>query len=312
MNLASQYFFMMVGLPGSGKSWYAENKLSNVVIHSSDAIREELLGDVSDQSQQDLVFQTLHDRVICGLRSGMNVVYDATNTNYKRRRAFLQQVKALCIPSLQTVCIFMATPYSKCLENNTNRNRTVPESVIHRMYQKIDIPMKAEGWDSILIANVEPSIGGLNFVLSRLAGMEHDNPHHEFTVGQHMLTAYEYFDKHYTNLANDIPLGRAVALHDIGKEFTKVFHDSKGNPTDIAHFYDHERVGAYESFSHTADMVSNEDRLRTALLIRWHMAPFAVEKSDNPSKTERKFKDLLGENIWKQVMILHDCDLHAH
>ena len=45
MNLSTQYFFMLVGLPGSGKSWYAENKLSH------DAIREELLNNVDDQSQ---------------------------------------------------------------------------------------------------------------------------------------------------------------------------------------------------------------------------------------------------------------------
>ena len=312
MNLSTQYFFMLVGLPGSGKSWYAENKLSHAVIHSSDAIREELLNNVDDQSQQELVFQTLHDRVIRDLQIGLSVVYDATNISYKRRRVFLQQVKGLHIPGLKTVCVFMATPYSKCVENIANRERTVPENVIHRMYQNIDIPMKAEGWDAIWIENVDPFIGDINFLLSRLAGMEHDNPHHEFTVGQHMLTAYEYFDKNYSDMANDIPLGRAVALHDIGKEFTKVFHDSKGNPTDIAHYYNHERVGAYESFAHTADLLSKDDQLRVALLIRWHMAPFAVEKSDHPSKTERKFKDLLGEDIWSQVMILHDCDLHAH
>lgn len=55
-----QFFYMMVGLPGSGKSWYAGNKLPNAVVHSSDAIREEILGDVTDQSNQQLVFQTLH------------------------------------------------------------------------------------------------------------------------------------------------------------------------------------------------------------------------------------------------------------
>ena len=47
-----QFFYMMVGLPGSGKSWYAGNKLLNAVVHSSDAIREEILGDVTDQSNQ--------------------------------------------------------------------------------------------------------------------------------------------------------------------------------------------------------------------------------------------------------------------
>ena len=72
-----QCFYMMVGLPGSGKSWYAENKLPDAVIHSSDTIREELLSDISDQNHQELVFQTLHDRVLSDLRAGKDVVYDA-------------------------------------------------------------------------------------------------------------------------------------------------------------------------------------------------------------------------------------------
>lgn len=60
-----QYFYMMVGLPGSGKSFTAES-IPNAVTHSSDAIRAEVLGDENDQTQQDLVFQTLHKRVLPG------------------------------------------------------------------------------------------------------------------------------------------------------------------------------------------------------------------------------------------------------
>lgn len=305
-----QFFYMMVGLPGSGKSWYAGNKLPNAVVHSSDAIREEILGDVADQSNQQLVFQTLHDRVLSDLRAGRDVVYDATNIDYKRRMGFLQRVTAVN-PQIWKVCVFMATPYDKCVERNKSRDRTVPESVIDRMYRKIDIPMKAEGWDEIVVKGAEPVDNGVEPLLSRLSGLEHDNPHHEFTVGQHMLAAYEYFDKHYPNQVSNVALERAVMLHDIGKEHTKVFCNAKGEPTDIAHYYQHERVGAYQSFTYTADLPLDE-RLQVALLIRWHMAPFAVSKSDHPSKTEKKFKDLLGENIWNQIMVLNDCDRNAH
>lgn len=305
-----QCFYMMIGLPGSGKSWYAVNKLPNAVIHSSDAIREELLGDVADQDHQELVFKTLHDRVLADLSAGKDVVYDATNISYKRRMSFLPRVVSVN-PQIKKVCAFMATPYTRCVERNANRNRNVPEEVIDRMYRKFDIPMKAEGWDEILVEGVEPFDNDISLLLSCLAGLEHDNHHHKFTVGQHMLTAYEYFDKQYPQWVSDTALGRAVLLHDIGKEYTKVFCNIKGEPTDIAHFYNHERVGAYESFAHTTDL-SLCERLRVALLIRWHMAPFAVEKSDSPNKTEKKFKGLLGEDIWNQVMVLNDCDRHAH
>lgn len=110
-------FYMMVGLPGSGKSFTAES-IPNAVVHSSDAIRAEVLGDENDQTQQDLVFQTLHKRVLQDLVDGKDVVYDATNINYKRRIGFLDRVRALHKHDLRTVCLFMATPYEVCLERN--------------------------------------------------------------------------------------------------------------------------------------------------------------------------------------------------
>lgn len=304
-----QYFYMMAGLPGSGKSFHAQ-KLPDAVIHSSDAIREEVLGNISDQSNQELVFKTLHDRVLADLRDGKNVVYDATNINYRRRQQFLTRVRALHIKNLTTVCVFMVTPYSKCLENNAGRDRTVPEDVIKRMYEKFDIPMMAEGWDEIWIEN-DDEFGAFHWeeTLKRLSAIEHDNPHHEFTIGQHCLAAWAYLHDHYPDA--DITLKRATILHDIGKEHTKVFHNSHGEPTDIAHYYHHERVGAYDSFSYTGDLAL-KDRLAVALLIRWHMHPYVVAKSGNPQKTTKKLVNLIGEAEWKRLLILNDCDIHAH
>lgn len=248
-------FYMMVGLPGSGKSFTAES-IPNAVVHSSDAIRAEVLGDENDQTQQDLVFQTLHKRVLQDLVDGKDVVYDATNINYKRRIGFLDRVRALHKHDLRTVCFFMATPYEVCLERNNNRERSVPESVIQKMYFKFDVPMMAEGWDEIRIVGDEDRHDQIDTLMLRLSKLEHDNPHHEYTVGQHSMTAWQYLISHYKGA--DAALLRATLLHDIGKEKTKVFHDIKGNPTEIAHFYHHERVGAYDSFCYTGDLSPNQ------------------------------------------------------
>lgn len=65
-------FIMMVGLPYSGKSYYAEklSKEYGAVIHSSDAIRAEILGDVQDQNNNGKVFEVLHRRVYDDLSNG--------------------------------------------------------------------------------------------------------------------------------------------------------------------------------------------------------------------------------------------------
>ena len=89
-------FVMLVGLPGSGKSYIA-HKLSKMDynIHSSDDIREELSGDINNQEINQKVFNILHNRVKEDLRANKNCVYDATNISYKRRKAFLEEIKSI-------------------------------------------------------------------------------------------------------------------------------------------------------------------------------------------------------------------------
>ncbi len=147
-----QCFYMMAGLPGSGKSYYAQ-RIPGAVIHSSDAIREEILGDASDQSNPKLIFQLLYDRIFKALRAGENVVYDATNVSSYWRKQFLCQIRELHIPNLQAVCVFMNTPYSRCLERNAARERNVPEDVIKRMSKRLNIPTMDEGWNEIHVVN---------------------------------------------------------------------------------------------------------------------------------------------------------------
>lgn len=87
-------FYMMVGLPGSGKTTISKklSKEYNAIIISTDELREELLGDVQDQSSNGLIFQEAIHRIIENLKD-KNVIFDATNINYKKRMSILQQLK---------------------------------------------------------------------------------------------------------------------------------------------------------------------------------------------------------------------------
>ena len=310
-------FCMMVGLPGSGKSHLSgmimrqnHSRGIDTVVHASDAICAEILGNESDQSQRHKVFDVLHQRVKDDLRAGKYVIYDATNISYKRRMAFLIELDALHIEHLYRICVFMATPFEQCLENNCTRERIVPEDVIRRMRLSFDVPMREEGWNCVVPYNTPDYVAGnMDRKLKELCRIGQDSHHHSLTVGQHCLAAWGYLHEHYPEASNI--LSRATLLHDLGKESTKAFLDSKGEPSEEAHFYNHERVGAYDSFSYTGDM-SEQERMRVALLIRWHMLPFVISHSENPAKTEAKFRRLLGDNVWKNIQILHECDMRAH
>ena len=147
--------FMMVGLPGSGKSYQAKllSEQYKASIHSSDSIREELYGDPRIQDNHELVFRTLHQRVKEDLHNNKNTIYDATNINYKRRKAFLQE---LSNTECWKVCVFVSTPYKVCLERNKSRNAVVPEDVIKNMLEHFWVPQNYEGWDDIVIVHGAP------------------------------------------------------------------------------------------------------------------------------------------------------------
>lgn len=298
-------FFMMVGLPYSGKSVYAEGlrEKFGAEIHSSDAIRAEILGDVQDQTNNQIVFDTLHKRVISDLSAGKNVIYDATNINYKRRIDMLNRLsKVKC----QKVCIVMATPFHECEERSKHRERVVPHEVLVRMYKNFWLPYWYEGWDAIELVypdNFEPySVSDLFNRDGGLNSFEQDNPHHTFTVGHHCIATYGLVSDGSTELQE------AALLHDIGKPFTKSFVNSKGETTEIAHYYEHQHVSAYDSLFYSNPSLN---RLYIANIIQLHMRPFELERDPHSGKAQKRFKKLVGNKLYSDVMKLHAADIEA-
>lgn len=289
--------FMLVGLPGSGKSTYAEklSKRENAVILSSDTIREKYFGEINNQDNNTEVFKILHNMIKDNLLIGKNVIYDATNISSKRRKSFIEE-QLHSIPCIKT-CIIIATPYEECLTNNNKRERHVPEYSIKQMYMNFHTPYYFEGWDNIYIHDNNKNREKLNPVdFANHVDLPHDNPHHLETLKEHTLSVHSYiaYDKTYSDIA---------LLHDLGKPFTKTFINSKGEKTDIAHYYKHENVGAYDSLFYNTN-----EPLFTSVVINLHMLPFDWEKSDKQEQLENKFRKLWGIPLFYSVMNLHKAD----
>ena len=102
----------------------------------------------------------------------------------------------------------------------------------------------------------------------------------------------------------------AGLLHDCGKPFTKSFINSKGEETDIAHYYQHHCCGSYDSlFFRYPDEV---DRLDVSILINLHMMPYFWEKDkEHGEKTRQKYQKLWGDELYNNVMKLHEADKKA-
>ena len=115
----------------------------------------------------------------------------------------------------------------------------------------------------------------------------------------------------------------AAGAHDLGKYYTKTFMDSKGNPSEEAHYYGHENYGAYMFLLGQNHAVSTGDdecaktdkreqknNLYIASLINWHMRPHTAWKQSE--KAKERDRKLIGEEMYQDIMILHEADLSAH
>jgi predicted kinase len=311
-------FLMVVGLPGSGKSTYIDKYYSNYSVHSSDAIREELSGDVNNQDINVRVFEILHKRVKEDLLQGKNVVYDATNISWKRRKAFLTELNK--IPCRKS-CILMATPFELCVERNKQRERVVPYHVIERMYKNFDIPWYNEGWDDITISFANAGVTNYygdwsRFIIDHF-DFNQESKWHSETLGDHCLKTLQYVQLHETELTGctELETKVAAALHDCGKPFCKTFKDSKGEPSEFAHYYNHENVGAYNSLFYGKE--DGVDSLLVAALIRYHMVLhfFKDWKQKTVDKYEKEFTEhhyLKDMEFYEALKILHEGDKSAH
>ena len=306
---------MMCGLSASGKSIYAKELSEKIdaVVLSSDTLRLEMFGDETDQNHNQQVFQELHTRVKKHLHAGRNVIYDATNISSKRRRAFLNELKKIdCIKN----CVIMATPYEQCLKNNRNRARQVPEWVIERMYRKWQTPHWFEGFDKIDIEYWDDKhFVEETDVVNSLLDFDQQNPHHSLTLGEHLNKTWQMCRINDFNLIDSLDILSACLMHDCGKPFVKTFTNAKGEPTNIAHYYGHEHVSAYESlFIQQGVLKEGWDYIipnivNVSALVTWHMQLYYYE---NNTKLENKYQKIWGEQFYNKLMVLHEADKNAH
>jgi predicted kinase len=280
--------YMMVGLPASGKSTIAKEYETKIgaKVFSSDAYRSIYGKDETDQTVNNVVFNNLHRDIITALKNGESCVYDATNLNSKKRRNFLKTLPS----GVQKICVLVVRDLSQCKEFNSNRERKVPEYVYEKMIRQFEVPYKEEGWDEIIVHNymTKWNVGHYFFLVGK---MNQNNSHHSLSLGDHLIK---------TCMALPSELKLAGLLHDMGKPFVKKFCNAKGEPTDEAHYYQHDNVGAYMSFH-----IKCKDNLMLAFLINNHMKPYF-------NWNEEVYKERWGIDKFEKILQLHNADEAAH
>ena len=138
--------YMMIGMPGAGKSTLAAKLEAEVC--SSDSIRKELTGNVFGETEGNIEFYLMNLRTQQALRAGLNVVSDATSLSKKSRHSGMKNVVG--IPH-KTVGLFF-----NCLREDTDkrnlnpdRDKNVPEDGLERLWNTVEVPELDEGFDEL-------------------------------------------------------------------------------------------------------------------------------------------------------------------
>lgn len=279
---------MLVGVPGSGKSTYA-NEMAEQGWHviSSDAIRAELSNE-EDQSQNSLVFDILREQVFQALSAGEDVIVDACNINRKARKSIIHVAKRVKGTEIRAM-VFNVFP-EVCKERNHSRARKVPEEVIDKMIAKFEVPCRWEGFNGVYCHEEAYEYEKSVDAVLRMRGFNQYNPHHNLDLYEHCMYCALILTKR-----NRPNLYYAGLFHDFGKQFCQTF-DTKG----VAHYYNHANISAYYALCYFSSIYY-------ASLICYHMWCYD-EPRWNSLKNKAKDDPVFLTDLWE----LHKADEDAH
>ena len=134
-------------MPGSGKSTYLERL--GITALSSDAIRQLLADDVTDQTIHARVFRCLRYLLRHRLAIGRPATYvDATHLTPAERRPYIKIAER---HGCAIEALYFDVPLEICLERNRGRARVVPEEAVRAMAAKLVPPSLEEGFRRVTV-----------------------------------------------------------------------------------------------------------------------------------------------------------------
>lgn len=141
--------YMMIGLPGSGKSTIANEigKELGIPIVSSDEVRKEVTSSEEDFSKDGYIWgKVIPNKLKSALLKG-DVIFDATNLRVRDRN---KTKKAIGLEH-EYQAIYVDVPLETCIERQGNRDRKVPPERIKEMYNEMVAPTTKEGFVEVFV-----------------------------------------------------------------------------------------------------------------------------------------------------------------
>ena len=139
--------YILCGIPGCGKSYFAKNFVnSNRVWVSRDFFRFHLISDQEDYfSHEKETFKAYTDEIIKQLKNGMDVIADATHLNFRSRKKLTDAIDKE-YKDYNIIYVVFDVPMDVILKQNAQREgrARVPEDAIHRMNASYNKPFQED------------------------------------------------------------------------------------------------------------------------------------------------------------------------
>jgi predicted kinase len=130
---------LMAGLPGVGKdSWVAQH-LNDWPVISLDEIRKVL--QISPEDNQGQVIQTAKEQARIYMRQQQSFTWNATNVTRPLRE---QLVNFFASYRARVRIVYLDAPLEMILGRNKKRSASVPETIMNKLLDKLDVPDMTE------------------------------------------------------------------------------------------------------------------------------------------------------------------------
>lgn len=149
--------YVLVGVPGSGKSTWANNQTwaeDCVIVSTDNHVQKyaESVGKTYNDVFKDYMptaVELMADDVVAARKAGKDIIWDQTSLNVKSRRR-----KFAMLPDYYAIAVVFKTPDNEELNRrlSSRPGKNIPESTISSMIDSFVMPSKEEGFREIWYA----------------------------------------------------------------------------------------------------------------------------------------------------------------
>ena len=151
--------YIMVGIPGSGKSFFIKNQMLPTMmirpgVISRDEIRFSLVAENEPYfSREDEVYKIFIQKIRESLKNNEVTIADATHLNHHSRTKLMRALGE-SLQGVEVNAIMIRVSLQTAIKQNLCRINTrsfVSENVIRRMFSQLEEPSQKEGFNNIVI-----------------------------------------------------------------------------------------------------------------------------------------------------------------